>query len=41
MGAIMTLSAGGDIRFKTRLVEGASDNGLSNPTGSCWTVSSG
>ena len=31
VGAIMTLSAGGDIRFKTRLVEGVSDNGLSPP----------
>ena len=31
MGAIMTLSAGGDIRFKTRLVEGVSDNEPSPP----------
>ena len=29
VGAVMTLQAGGDIRFKTRLVEGVGDNGIS------------
>ena len=31
VGAVMTLSAGGDIRFRTRLVEGVSGNGISSP----------
>ena len=31
VGALMTLSAGGDIRFRTRLVEGVSENGISPP----------
>ncbi len=31
VGAVMTLSAGGDIRFRTRLVEGVSENGISSP----------
>ncbi len=31
VGAVMTLSAGGDIRFKTRLVEGVSEDGISSP----------
>ena len=28
VGAVMTLSAGGDIRFRTRLVEGVGENGI-------------
>ena len=31
VGAVMTLSAGGDIRFRTRLVEGVSENGITSP----------
>ena len=31
MGAVMTLSSGGDIRFRTRLVEGVSENGTASP----------
>ena len=31
VGAVMTLAAGSDIRFKTRLVEGVSGNGVSPP----------
>ena len=31
VGAVMTLSAGGDIRFRTRLVEGVSENGDASP----------
>ena len=28
VGAVMTLDAGGDIRFQSRLIEGATSNGL-------------
>ena len=31
VGAVMTLAAGGDIRFRTRLVEGVSENGITSP----------
>ena len=31
VGAVMTLSAGADIKFKTRLIEGVSENGVSAP----------
>ena len=31
VGAVMTLSSGGDIRFRTRLVEGVSENGTTSP----------
>ena len=31
VGAVMTLSAGGDIRFRTRLVEGVIENGAKSP----------
>lgn len=31
VGAVMTLSAGGDIRFRTRLVEGVNENGITSP----------
>ena len=31
VGVVMTLSSGGDIRFRTRLVEGVSENGTTSP----------
>ena len=31
VGAVMTLDAGGDIRFRSRLIEGAISNGVSQP----------
>ena len=31
VGAVMTLSSGGDIKFRTRLVEGVYDSGVSSP----------
>ena len=34
VGAVMTLSSGGDINFKTRLIEGVGENGVATAVGS-------